>query len=100
MLGGKAKPKQKWTRFRLAAQRATGWIEVPWNPDRQVFERILPIDGKAWRERLVGSNQTVGEGAVLLYEFASEDGTRRIMKLIDGKYYRAYEWVGWKSGWQ
>lgn len=64
-----------------------------------MFERILPIDGKAWRERLVGSNEAVGEDAILLYELESEDSTRSIMKLIDCNYHRAYELVEWKSGW-
>ncbi len=82
----------------LTPKRAAGWIELPWSSDRNAFERILPIDGKAWRELLVGDKKAVGERAILLYEFEGDDGARRIVKLDNGKYYLPHELQGWTSG--
>jgi len=83
---------------KLTPEGSTGWFELPWNADHQAFERTLPIDTKSWQQRLVNNKNFMGENAILAYEFEGEDGSQRIIKLDNGKYYRPYQVAGWLTG--
>jgi len=80
---------------KLTPEGSTGWFELPWNAEHQAFERTFPIDENSWQQRLVNNKESVGENAILVYEFEGEDGSQRIIKLDNGKYYRPYQVAGW-----
>lgn len=83
---------------RLTPDGSAGWFQLPWNAERQDFETTLPIDTKSWKERLASNREFMGDNAIIVYEFEGEDGSQRIIKQVNGKYYRPYEVAGWLTG--
>jgi hypothetical protein len=83
---------------RLTPEGSSGWFEIPWVEDRQMFERTLAIDTKAWQERLINNRDYMGDNAVLMYEFESEDGNREIIKVEGYQRYRPKKIAEWLAG--
>jgi hypothetical protein len=83
---------------KLTPEGSTGWFELPWDADNQAFEKTLPIDTKSWQQRLVNNKEYMGDNAILIYEFEGEDGSQRIIKGDNGKYYRSEPVGGWLTG--
>ncbi len=88
-----------WIRRNVVGDRLTpessGWVELSWNEDHQAFERTLQIDIKAWQDRLINDRELMGQHSIVVYEFEGKDGSLRIMKLENGKYYLPGQMSTW-----
>ena len=86
---------------KLTPEGSVGWIDIPWNEERKAFMRTLPIDTKAWQERLVNNREFMGDNAVLIYEFEDKNGaadSREIIKNENDSRYKPETIAGWLTG--
>jgi hypothetical protein len=67
---------------RLAPGRGAGWVELPLGSSG--FTGVIDIDVAAWKSRLQSSPGTVGDNALLVYEFEDGPDTLRPLKMTDG----------------
>lgn len=67
---------------RLAPGTAAGWVELPLVGDG--FAGTYELDLAAWRSQLSADPATVGDNALLVYEFENKQGTRMPLKMTEG----------------
>jgi hypothetical protein len=71
------------TKDRFAPDRGAGWVELP-DAGNGFFTRAFDLDLAAWQSQLAGNAGTVGDNALLVYEFENEQGTRLPLKMLEG----------------
>ncbi len=59
-----------------------GWVELPL--EGYGFTGVCDLDLAAWRNDLAGSPGSIGDNALLVYEFENEQGTKRPVKMTEG----------------
>ena len=67
---------------RLAPGRGRGWVELPLGPDG--FTGVFDLDVAAWKSKLSGGPASVGDNALLVYEFDNGPGTVRPLRMTEG----------------
>jgi hypothetical protein len=68
---------------RFAPGKGTGWVELP-DAGNGFFNGVFDLDLAAWQGQLAGNAGTVGDNALLVYEFENAQGTKRPVKMIEG----------------
>lgn len=68
---------------RFAPGRGAGWVELP-DAGNGFFTGVFNLDLAAWQGQLAGNAGTVGDNALLVYEFENAQGTKRPVKMIEG----------------
>jgi hypothetical protein len=59
-----------------------GWVELPLQGNG--FTGVFDLDLAAWRSDLAAGPDTIGDNALLVYEFENEVGTKRPVKMTEG----------------
>ncbi|MEI6165266.1 MAG: hypothetical protein WCR23_12880 [Planctomycetota bacterium] len=79
----------------MSTGKTSGWLEIPWVAEKGLFEREITIDTAGWRKRLLEARATMGDHAIMVYEFESGDGTAAPIKMRQGYYVptRIPEWL-------
>lgn len=75
------------------------WLEIPVDPSSRTFELQAPIDTKAWRRAYEDSPATVGDRAILVWEFQNptNPADREVIKVAGERYQRErFSW--WLTG--
>jgi hypothetical protein len=67
---------------RLAPGRGAGWVELPLAADG--FKRVVDLDLAAWQAALAATPGTVGDNALLVYEFENDRGTKQPVRMTEG----------------
>jgi len=69
-------------RERLAPGTGANWVELPLVGDG--FVGTYELDVAGWRSQLAADPATVGDNALMVYEFENEQGTRMPLKMTEG----------------
>jgi len=67
---------------RLVPGAGAGWVELPLEGNG--FTGVFDLDLAAWRSDLAAGPDTIGDNALLVYEFENEVGTKRPVKMTEG----------------
>ncbi|NQW47657.1 MAG: hypothetical protein HQ464_07815 [Planctomycetes bacterium] len=67
----------------FAPDRGAGWVELP-DAGNGFFTGVFNLDHVAWQGQLTANAGTVGDNALLVYEFENEQGTKRPVKMVEG----------------
>lgn len=70
-------------RERFAPGRGSGWIELP-DAGNGFFTGVFDLDLATWQGQLAGDAGSVGDNALLVYEFENAAGTKLPVKMIEG----------------